>query len=213
MHTVPLSPEADPTPPVARPAPPDLRDQLMLLGRHWLLIVGLGAACGAAGTVYSITRARQFEATATVSVSGSRLVDQAAVRVAPETFVPLMTTQAVAAEVLDELKLPGVTAAGLLTGIVTVRAVPESSLIRIVARTEAPDLAASVANSFATHAVAAATRASRIDVDDVEGQLKRMLDEATTRLREAEKAYDDYRVSARVEMLQREVETLVSQRG
>ena len=60
--------------------------------------------------------------------------------------------------------------------------------------------------------MAAASRAGRIDVDDIEGELKRMLDEATERLRASERAYDEFRVSARVELLRGEVEKLVDQR-
>lgn len=191
----------------------DVRAQLFLLWRHRLLIGALAVAFGGGGAVFSLVRTRQFEATATVSVSASRLGDQTPGRVPPETFVPLMTTPAVAGQVIDALKLEGVNASRLLQDIIVVRAVPESSLIRVVARMAAPDAAAQVANSFAERAVAAATRASRIDVDDIGGELRQMLGEATERLRASEKAYDEYRASARIEMLQREVETLVDQRG
>jgi uncharacterized protein involved in exopolysaccharide biosynthesis len=83
----------------------------------------------------------------------------------------------------------------------------------VVARTEDPDSAARIANRFAELGVAAATRAARIDVETIQGELKVMLEEATSRLRSAEQAYDDFRVSARLEMLQKEVETLVGQRS
>jgi uncharacterized protein involved in exopolysaccharide biosynthesis len=195
------------------PAPSDTRDQLLLLWRHRVLILGLAVVLSAAAAVFSLVRTRQFEATATVSVSASRLGDNTPGRVPPETFVPLMATPAIAAGVIDELKLAGHSTTTLLGNVVTVRAVPESALIRIVVRMPAADEAARVANSFAAHAVAAATRAGRIDVEAIQGELKQMLDEATARLRAAEKAYDDFRVSARIEMLEREVETLVGQRG
>jgi len=195
------------------PTSTDTRDQILLLWRHRLLLLGLTLALGAAGAGFSLVRTRQFEATATVSVSASRLGDSTPGRVPPETFVPLMTTPAVAASVIDEVKLQAYSATTLMANVVTVRAVPESSLIRVVARMTSADEAASVANSFAAHAVAAATRAGRIDVEAIQVELKQMLDEATARLRASEKAYDGYRVSARIEMLKREVETLVGQRG
>ena len=191
----------------------DVRRQLMLLWTHRVMILIVALMFGAAGAVFSLARTRQFESSATVSVTGSRLADQTPGRIAPEAFVPLMTTPAVAARVVQELKLDGVSVDELLKVIVTVRGVPDSSFIKVVARMDDPDSSAAIANSFAVHAVTAATRASQLDVDAIQDELKRMLDEATIRLRAAEKAYDDYRVTARVEMLQREVETLVSQRG
>lgn len=195
------------------PESSNTRDQILLLWRHRGLMFGLAVVLGAVAAVFSVVRTRQFEATATVSVSASRLGDNTPGRVPPETFVPLMTTPSVAASVIDELKLDSHSVTTLLANVVTVRAVPESALIRIVARMTAADGAARIANSFAAHAVAAATRAGRIDVEAIQGELKQMLDEATVRLRASEKAYDDYRVSARIEMLAREVETLVGQRG
>ncbi len=195
------------------PAFTDTRDQILLLWRHRLLLLGFAITLAAAGAGFSLVRTRQFEATATVSVSASRLGDNTPGRVPPETFVPLMTTPAVAARVIEEVQLQRYSTTALLTNVVTVRAVPESSLIRVVARLTSADEAARVANSFAAHAVTAATRAGRIDVEAIQGDLKEMLDEATGRLRASEKAYDDYRVSARVEMLAREVETLVDQRS
>lgn len=191
----------------------DVRRQLMLLWTHRVMILIVALMFGAAGAVFSLARTRQFESSATVSVSAFRLADQTPGRVAPEAFVPLMTTPAVAAQVVQELNLDGVSVDELLKVIVTVRGVPDSSFIKVVARMDDANKAAAVANSFAAHAVTAATRASQLDVDAVHDELRRMLDEATVRLRAAEKAYDDYRVTARVEMLQREVDTLVSQRG
>ena len=191
----------------------DVRRQLMLLWTHRVMILIVALMFGAAGAVFSLARTRQFESSATVSVSAFRLADQTPGRVAPEAFVPLMTTPAVAARVVQELKLDGVSVDELLKVIVTVRGVPDSSFIKVVARMDEANKAAAVANSFAAHGVTAATRASQLDVDALHDELRRMLDEATVRLRAAEKAYDDYRVTARVEMLQREVDTLVSQRG
>lgn len=190
----------------------DVRRQVILLWTHRVMIGILAVMFAAAGAVFSLARTRQFESSATVSVTGSRLADQTPGRIAPEAFVPLMTAPAVAAQVVQELKIDGVSVE-LLKQIVTVRAVPDSSFIVVVARMDDATRAAAVANSFAAHAVAAATRASQLDVDALHEELRRMLDEATVRLRAAEKAYDDYRVTARVEMLEREVETLVSQRG
>lgn len=198
---------------VAAPAPVDVRDQILALWRHRVLILVLAVVLAVAAGVFSVVRTRQFEATATVAVSAWRLTEATPGRLPAEIFVPLMTTPSVAAKALDELKMPGLTAGALLGNIVAVRSLTEASLIRVVARMTSPDDAARVANVFARHAVAAATDATRLDVDDVEAELKTMLDNATERLRKTEEAYDAFRKTARLEMLQREVDTLVFHRG
>ncbi|MBP7776993.1 MAG: hypothetical protein KA371_07690 [Acidobacteria bacterium] len=191
----------------------DVRDQLLLLWRFRLAIVGAAVVLGAAAVLFSLLRTRQFEATATVAVSASRLNDQTPAMVSPEGYVTLMTTQAVAAKVIAGLRLADLTPSQLLNDHITVRAVPNSNLVKVVARTTSADQAAALATRFAEEAVAAASRAGRIDVETIESDLKRMLDAAAERLTAAERAYDEYRTSARFELVEREVETLVSQRG
>ena len=210
--TTPARTQTGPEPPEVRDSM-DAREQLLLLARRRWLILGVAAALGAVAAGFSLLRTRKFEATATVSVSASRLNDQTPAPVVTENYVPLMHTQAVASRVIADLKLAGVTPSRLLDNDVTVRAVPNTHLIRVVARLTSAEQAAAVANRFAEEAVAAATRASRIDVETIERDLQQMLDAATARLRAAEQAYDGYRITARFEMVEREVETLVGQRS
>lgn len=210
---------AEPTSPAANPVPgrpddlSDVQHHLRALWRARAAIVATAAVLGVAGAAVSLFGTRRFEAVATLSVSASRLNNQTPAPASPEAFIPLMTTQAGAAKVIAAARLDEPTPSELLTNVVTVRAVPNSSLIRVVARLDSAELAATVANRFADEAVAAASRAGRIDVDMVESELKRMLDAAAERLRAAEKAYDDYRTSARFEIVEREVDTLVGQRS
>jgi uncharacterized protein involved in exopolysaccharide biosynthesis len=210
--TTPARTQTGPEPPEVRDST-DARQQLLLLWRHRWPILMTAAALGALAAGLSLLRTRTFEAAATVSVSASRLNDQTPTPVSPGNYVPLMYTQAVAAKVIADLKLDGFTPSGLLDNDVTVRAVPNTQLIRVVARLESAERAAAVANRFAEEAVAVATRASRIDVETIERDLQQMLEAATARLRAAEEAYDGYRTTARFEMVKREVETLVEQRS
>lgn len=190
----------------------DVRGQLLVLWRARLMIVLLAAGCGAAAAAYSLMGVRQFESAATISVSTSRLDTQTRIPPAPEGFVPLMLSPAVAAPVIKDLGL-GINTSDFLASIITVRVVPTSPLIKVVAQMPTPQAAADVANRYADEAVAMALRASRLDVEAIESELKDMLDAATARLRTAEKSYDDYRTSARFEMVESEVETLVAQRA
>lgn len=212
MEQQPPVPPRGPDSPVRREAV-DVREQLLLLWRFRLAILGAAVLLGAAAVVFSLARSRQFEATATVSVSASRLNDQTPAVLAPGGYVALMTTYGVAAKVISGLTLADVTPSQLLNNYVDVRAVPNSNLISVVARLASAERAAAVANRFAEEAVAAASQAGRIDVETIERDLKRMLDDAVERLSAAERAYDEYRTSARFELVEREVETLVGQRG
>ena len=99
----------------------------------------------------------------------------------------------------------------LLGEVVTVR--PDAHLMRVVARLDKPDLAARVANGFSELAIAHAREANRSELGTVEGELKAMLEQATARVREAESAYNDYRRTAQIELVKKEVETLLQQRA
>lgn len=197
----------------ASPDAVDVGDQLLLLWRFRVAITVAAVTLGALAVVFSVIRPRQFEATATVSVSASRLNDQTPALVSPAAYVPLMTTQAVAAQVIAALSLPDTTPSQLLRSTISVRAVRNSNLVRVVARAPSAEQAATVANRFASEAVGAASRAGRIDAESIESELKLMLDASAERLAAAERAYDTYRTSAGFEMVEREVETLVDQRG
>lgn len=210
MDTTPELPETSSVAPTLRGST-EAREQLLLLWAHRWQIAAAAVAVAMLAAGVSLLRSRTFEATATVSVSASRLNDQTPAPVSPENYVPLMHTQAVAARVISTLALANTSPSRLLDDV-SVRSVPTTQLIRVVARLESPERAAAVANRFAEEAVTAATRVSRIDVETIERDLQKMLDAATARLRAAEQAYDGYRITARFEMVEREVEKLVGQR-
>lgn len=197
---------------LASSATAEVREQIALLWNARLTVVATAVALAVFGAAVSLFSERKFEAVTVVAVSTARLTSQPAAPAAPDSFVPLMSSQAIAAKVIADLKLDGYSPSDLLSTVVTVRAVTATNLIVVSARMTTPDQAASVSNRFAEEAVLAANRVSRIDVDAVEGQLKTMLDQAAQRLAAAEKAYDEYRIGARYELVEREVETLVGQR-
>jgi uncharacterized protein involved in exopolysaccharide biosynthesis len=90
--------------------------------------------------------------------------------------------------------------------------VPSSYLIKVVARLDDPALAARVANAFAQEGIQLARQASRGDVGSAELEMKTMLDAATERLHQAEQRYDEFRKVAQIELVRKEVETLLLQR-
>ena len=191
----------------------EIASQLRLLWRSRASIVVSVVVLGAIGGAVGLLRQRQYEASATIAVSAGRLGEQSPGLVPTEAWLPLLTTVAVQAKVVEAVKLPSVASVRSLASQVTVRTLPLTNLIRIVVRLDSPQDAATVANAYADHGVAAAAQLARIDVDTVQADLKTMLDRADEHLKQSEREYDTYRTGARFEMLDREVEALGAQRG
>jgi polysaccharide biosynthesis transport protein len=131
--------------------------------------------------------------------------------------VPLLESQSAAARVAAEFKLTEapyrIAASSLIGEVITVRPVPAAGVIRIIARIDDPNMAADLANRFAAEAIEVVRRAGRDEVAAVEQALQPILGESASRLEHAERAYDDFRRSARLELLTKEIETLLEQRA
>ena len=205
---------------VETPAPGDvleLRVHLVNLWRGRTTLALLAVLLGLAGAAVSLVARRQYEATATVSVSPSIVAEPTVPTLDALGFVTLVTNQNVAEQTVREFKLNeapyNLSPQALLQEVVTVRAVPASNLVRVVVRLDEPELAARVANGFSDFAIDHAGKAKRSEVGAVEDDLKTMLDEATDWLKTAETAYNDYRRTAQIELVKKEVETLLAQRA
>ena len=99
MSAEPISPADSPVP--GRPGDlSDVQHHLQTLWRARAAIVATAAVLGLAGAAVSLLGTRQYEAVATLAVSASRLNNQTPAPASPEAFIPLMTTQAVAAKVI-----------------------------------------------------------------------------------------------------------------
>jgi capsular polysaccharide biosynthesis protein len=199
------------------PRPLTPRDMAEALWRGRAVIAVGAIVLALAGAASTVVRPRQYEATATLAVYAARLAEQAQQAAPPESLVPLIASPTLASRVVQELGLdrpPGsYTAATLFDGPVVVRAVPQSSLIKIVARFEDADLASRVSNRLAELGVDAVAAAGRVDVTAVERELKAMLEAADARRLDAERQYEEYRSGAQVELVEKEVATLLGQRA
>ncbi len=181
--------------------------QLRLLWRHAPMIAAAMALAGALALGVSLVRPLTYEASATVSVYAARLAE-GFLRLPAEGFLPLMESQVVTTEAAKQLSMPVPT----VRAAVTIRVVPESNLIAVVARAATPESAARLANVVAAVGVNEANRMSRSDVDVIDAELKAMVDAAEARLKEAEQAYEDYRKTAQYEAVEREIAMLLEQR-
>jgi uncharacterized protein involved in exopolysaccharide biosynthesis len=217
MATAPAPLTARPVRPPEPEAALEFRTQIQLLWRHWRFIAAVAAALAVAGGVFSLARVREFEAAAVIAVSPPRLGDQTPAPVQAEAFVPLLENQSVAARIAQEFKLtepPYRLAASALIGeVITVRPVVSSGLIRIVARIDDPEVAANLANRFAAESIEAVRKAGRDEVAAIEQALQPVLSDTAAQLQKAEKSYDEFRRTARLELLTKEVGTLLDQRS
>ena len=104
-------------------------------------------------------------------------------------FLPLMSSPVVMVESAERLSM----SVHEVERLVTIRAIPQSNLIAVVALHADRATAAGIANTVAEVAVDATNRMNRTDVDVLDAELKTMVDTAAERLKVAEQAREDYR--------------------
>jgi uncharacterized protein involved in exopolysaccharide biosynthesis len=194
----------------------DITDYLVALWQQRLLIVGCAVIAAAVAVAVTLTRDRQYEAVTLVSVSPSKVPQEPARPVSPESLVPLIESQSVAETVVRELKLdtgPDPLTPETLLQRLDGAPLSNTNLIRISVRLPNAELAARVANRSAEIAMDLYRRINAEEVGTLEGDLQGMLTEAQKRMRAAQDAYETYRREAQHELLKRDVETLLEQRG
>lgn len=194
----------------------DIVDYLSALWRRRLLIGACAVIAAAVTLVVTLLRDRQYEAAVLVSVSQSKVAQEPARPVSPESLVPLIESQVVADAVVRELKLdegPDPLSAQTLLQRLNGAPVVNTNLIRVTARLPDPALAARVANRSAEIAMDLYRRVNAEEVGTLEGDLQGMLTEAQGRVRAAQDAYETYRREAQHELLKRDVDTQLEQRA
>jgi uncharacterized protein involved in exopolysaccharide biosynthesis len=212
----PLPPESTPRRPLREAGPPQVGDYVAALGRHRRLLAGLAVGFAAAGATWSLVSQVQYESSVTLLVATPRIAQGPPPTAGLMGLVTLVESPAVVQPVIEELGLDRpprrLTRTQLLNQVLTVRVIPEASFVRLVVRLDDPALAAQVANRLAERAIALARSVDESGVAQVERDLKLLLDESAAALAAAERAYDEYRSKAQLDLLRKDVETLLDQR-
>jgi uncharacterized protein involved in exopolysaccharide biosynthesis len=189
---------------------PDVRDYLLALWQRRSVIVLVAVVCAALGVGWSLLSPRLYEATALWSVN------QRAGENTLSTVATLATSQAVLGDVLNEFKLGGrgngYTIQRFRREALNVGPVPNTGFIRISVSLPDGDLAARVANAIGQRAQETARTVSDLELDRLRNQLQVPLDEAAKRLEEAQARRQEYRSEAQIDLLRRDVATLLDQR-
>lgn len=194
----------------------DVVDYLAALWqRRWVIVLCAIVAAAVALTI-GLLQDRQYEAAALLSISPSKVPQEPARPVSPESLVPLIESDTVADAVVRELKLnegPEPLSAQNLLLRLNAAPLANTNLIRVTVRWSDPAMAARIANRTAEIATDLHRRVNAEEVGTLEGDLQSMLSEAQVRMRAAQDAYEAYRREAQHELLKAEVDTLLEQRG
>lgn len=169
------------------------------------------------GATWSLTSPRRYEASVTVAVMPSKLSVPGVPAASVANFAPIVTSYAAVAPVVKEFKLADppreLTPTQFINVALEVKPLVETNLLRVIVELDDPDLAARVSNRLVQNAIAISRDVNEKDVGGTLNELKIILDLSETRMKEAETRYDAYRRSAQLELLRKDVETLLGQRG
>lgn len=197
----------------------DLREQLRLLYRNRTLIL----ACVVVGIVVALAASflirRNYAAEAALTISRSKIGEgpTASEILSTANFRPLIESRAVASQVIKDTGLDRapywVSGSTFFGRVVEIEEVRNSSVLVVRGRLSDPVLVADVVNRVANLGAETARRVSQQEALQARDDIKLQLDEAKSRLDAASKKLDDARTASQLEIVERDVESALEQRG
>ena len=184
----------------------DLGWYLYPLRRRWKLVAGgvlVGAVAGLAG---ASLRPVLYEGVTTILIGRSDSV------VASATSRALIENHTLAAETLAEIGIQ-VSPQAFVSSALVVEQVPGTNVMKV--RVTFPDAVAAAQTSklLSQRAVELNRRIASDEGSAVRSQLKMLLDQSAERLKAAEEQYLDYQDQAQVELLRRDTDRMIRERG
>jgi uncharacterized protein involved in exopolysaccharide biosynthesis len=214
-------PAPDPAgpPPSGIPSPADNVDLIrfiVLLWAYRYVIAAVTLLGAAAGFTIAIMGTRKYEATAVLTVLGSKLSEGQQNRVDPANFRPVIMNNRVAQKIVEQFHLDqppyNYTAALFLERAAQLDEVRNTTILRLSVRLQDPALSANVANAFADSAVAYTKSISESEGVRARDMMKAELDRAAARLKQASDALGAFNRSSQLELAAADVDALVEQR-
>jgi uncharacterized protein involved in exopolysaccharide biosynthesis len=189
----------------------DFGRYLRPLSRYWLLLV-VGALIGAAaGLIISLRRPTSFQASTTL------LVQQADSPTALATSLALLRNSTLAAETIGELGLDKapyrLTPQRFVEGVLAIEQIAGTHLLRVKITLPEANVASQASNLISTKAVDLTRRIVSEGNTTLRSQLKVLLDDAGKQLRTAEQELLNGRSTAQIEVLRRDTEVTLDERG
>lgn len=202
----------------ARDGETDFAASLRRIWQGRVTIALVSVFCAALGAMWSLAAGQYYEGVATVSVTPPTLPDPTnTLAQVVSRVVTLLPSQKVAEQLVHEFKLDAppraMSASSFLTSVLTVRAVGDSNLVRVVARTDEPGLAANLANRAASLGINHVLDVAREGFAGAETGLRTVVDEAARHLDDAQTKYRTYRSAAQIDLTKADVDSLLAQRS
>jgi uncharacterized protein involved in exopolysaccharide biosynthesis len=197
----------------------DLRHYVPVLWRFRLVIAIVTILCGVAAFVISELTPRTYEATVKLVVSPPKTgaVGEIGSTISVATFRSLIENQSLGAKIVEEFGLNkpphSVTAFMFVTRMVKVEAVRDTTVIVVRVSLWDPNLAAKVANRIAQAAEQLAEQLSQEETVSARDIIRAQLDESQKRLDQAEANLESFRKRAQLELLRKDVDAMLGQRG
>lgn len=197
----------------------DLMQYVLTIWRRKWLIVGVAGMCAAVVLGIGLVSPRTYEATVSLIVTPPKTgaAGELSPAVSVATFRSLVDNRTLAAQVVGEFKLNAapfrLTAQRFLEQCVTVENVRDTNVVTITVRLPDGALTAKVANRYAELAEQLAQRLSQDEGVRVRDYIKTQLDQSRERLQAAETRLETFKKSAQMELLRKDVDATLDQRG
>jgi polysaccharide biosynthesis transport protein len=190
---------------------------VLVLWRHRLALLLMTLACGLAVFLVSWRSQPVYEATARVVVNQSKMLDGTAASVSMAGYRELLDNQSVASQILDEFGLDkapyNFRVSSFRAGNVSFEVVRETNVITITVRLPDAALAGKVANRWVELSLGLARRLSQEEATTARDLIGIQFDEARGRLAGAEEALGRFKKEAQIDLVQKDVESLLKERG
>ena len=179
---------------------------IAMLRRHWRVLFVGAVVGGAAAFVAASLRPVYYEGVTTILIGRSNSV------IATATSRALLENRTLAAETLAEIG-SSLSPEAFVTNLLTVEQVPSTNVMKVRVRFEDAAKAAQASRVLSQKAVELNRRVASDEGSAVRGQLKVLLDQAADRLKTAEGEYLRYEDQAQIELLKRDTERMIAERG
>jgi uncharacterized protein involved in exopolysaccharide biosynthesis len=178
--------------------------------RSLILVTSVVAALG--GVAFSLLKPTLYDATVTLAVSPSKLGEDGGGSLTPANFRPYIESYTNVAATIEALGLQ-MTPGRFISKVLAVEEVRNTNLLRVHTSLGDPALSARVATDLANRAIVNAKRVNQEEAVEVRDMIKAQLDEASQRLDLAETRLREFRQSVQIELLRKDVEAKLGQRG
>jgi uncharacterized protein involved in exopolysaccharide biosynthesis len=191
---------------------------LAIWRRKWLVVAG-ATVCAVVALGIGIASQRSYEATVNLLITPPKTgaAGELTPTVSIATFRALVENRTLASQVVAEFKLDAapsnLTAQRFLQQCLTIENVRDTNIVAITVRLPDGRLAAKVANRFAELAEKLAQRLSQEEALRASDYIKTQVDQARERYKGAETHLETFKKTAQVELLRKDVDATLGQRG